>query len=764
MDPSDAPSTPAPSPSSASPAGDGPWRKTACILCENNCGIEVQTEERRITRIRGDKDHGASAGYTCNKALRLDHYQNGVTRLTTPLRRETDGTFRPIDWDTAIAEIAARLAALRDDHGGDSILFYGGGGQGNHLGGAHSTALLRALGSRLRSNALAQEKTGEGWVDAHVVGTHTRGDFEHAELSLFIGKNPWQSHGVPRARAVLKEIARDPGRTMIVIDPVRTETAELADLHLAVRPGTDLWCLAGLLGTLVQGDLVDRAFLEEHVVGAEPVLAALAEVDVADCAARCGVPEAVLRDAAERIARAKSVATYEDLGVQQGPHSTLNSYLHKLLWILTGNFGREGTVLPHSWMAPLARYETEAKRSPATGTPMLGGLLPCNRIADEILADSDQRIRGMIVESANPAHSLAGSARLGQALAALELLVVIDVVMTETARAAHYILPAASQYEKWETTFFNFEFPKNHFQLRAPLFSPLPGTLPEAEIYARLLRALDALPKVEVAALSMAARVGRRAYAVAFGIVAAVDRGAIGLASGLLYESLGPTLPDGARSAAVLWGLAQRVARLYPEAMVRAGHPSADALFDAMLRERSGLVFTEDEMADAWRYVTRPGGKLHAHIPELLGLLKEIRSVDPRHTTEDFPFVLSAGQRREWSANTIFRDPTWRRRDPGGALWMAAEDADRLGISSGGRVRITTRIGSAVASVEINDRMQAGHLALPNGFGLDVDGRDGGSTRTGVAPNELTDDRWRDPIAGTPWHKHVPARVERVEG
>ncbi|MFL5831120.1 MAG: molybdopterin-dependent oxidoreductase, partial [Solirubrobacteraceae bacterium] len=217
------------------------WQPTACILCECNCGIEVQLDGRHLARIRGDKAHPASQGYTCNKAMRLDHYQNGRHRLTTPLRRRADGEFEEIDWDTAIAEIAARFTAVRDEHGGETIFYYGGGGQGNHLGGAYSRAFLSAVGARYRSGALAQEKMGEGWVDAHLYGGHTRGDFEHAEVAVFVGKNPWQSQSFPRARVTLRELARDPDRALIVIDPVLTETAEMADIHLRVRPGTDAW-------------------------------------------------------------------------------------------------------------------------------------------------------------------------------------------------------------------------------------------------------------------------------------------------------------------------------------------------------------------------------------------------------------------------------------------------------------------------------------------------------------------------------------------
>ena len=219
---------------------DAAWKQTACILCECNCGLEVELggdDGRHLVKLRGDKAHPSSRGYACEKPHRLDHYQNGADRLTSPLRRRADGTFEPIDWDTAIREVAARLAAVRDTHGGDSIFYYGGGGQGNHLPGAYATATRRALGSRYRSSALAQEKTGEFWVADRMMGSATRADFEHCDVALFLGKNPWHSHSIPRARVTLKEIARDPARTLIVVDPRRTETAELADIHLAVRPG-----------------------------------------------------------------------------------------------------------------------------------------------------------------------------------------------------------------------------------------------------------------------------------------------------------------------------------------------------------------------------------------------------------------------------------------------------------------------------------------------------------------------------------------------
>src|SRR4029453_3117500 len=250
---------------------------------------------RRFERVRGDRAHPASQGYHCEKALRLDHYQNARDRLTHPLRRRADGTFERIDWDTAIREVAARLGAIRDEHGGERILYYGGGGQGNHLCGVYASATRRALGMKFRSNALAQEKTGWAWVSEQTGGGIPGGDFDHCEVGLFVGKNPWHSHGVPRARTVLKTIAADPARTLIVIDPRRTETAELADVHLQLRPGTDAWLLAALAGVIVQEEPHARAWLAEHAAGVDEVLAALRAVPVARYAAIAGLPEATLR-------------------------------------------------------------------------------------------------------------------------------------------------------------------------------------------------------------------------------------------------------------------------------------------------------------------------------------------------------------------------------------------------------------------------------------------------------------------------------------
>ena len=745
------------------------WQPTTCILCFVNCGIEVKLDGRHIARVRGNRAHIASHGYACDKAQRLDYYQNARDRLTAPMRRKADGTYEAIDWDTAIREVAAGLTRVRDKWGGASIFYYGGGGQGNHLVGSYGASTRGALGAVFSSNALAQEKTGEFWVDELLCGARLGGDYEHAEVAVFVGKNPWVSHGFQRARPVLREISSDPKRALIVIDPRRTETAEMADYHLRVRPGADAFCLAAILGALVQEDLIDHGFMRDRTRNGDELIAALKEVPVADYCARSGLTEESVRAVARRIARASSVSVYEDLGIEHSLHSTLNSYLEKLLFVLTGNVGKRGAMNAGTSLIGLFSGHVESYTSPVGGHRIIGGSVPCNVIPDEILTDHPKRFRAMIIESGNPAHSLADSARMREALAALDFVVCIDVAMTETARLANYVLPASSQYEKCETTFFGASVDTdtttgNSLTLRTPLFDPMPGTLAEGEIHRRLVRAIGAMTDEDVAPLHAAAAMGRTAFAMELMRVVSERPHLAAVMTVLLYETLGPTLGAGNQNAASLWGVAQNFAGRYPDSVRRAGFSGegpelGDALFDAMLKNRSGVVFSVDPYDETWRRI--PDGRINLTISELMDELRSLRDEHPAHNAE-FPFVLSAGQRRSSTANTIMRDPAWRPKDPVGALWMSPADASKLGVESGGRVRVTTKRASVETVVEVTDSMMPGNVAIPNGMGLWYPDREGQEHLNGVPPNELTASEDRDWIAGTPFHKHVPARIERV--
>jgi len=228
----------------------------------------------------------------------------------------------------------------------------------------------------------------------------------------------------------------------------------------------------------------------------------------------------------------------------------------------------------------------------------------------------------------------------------------------------------------------------------------------------------------------------------------------------LLYRTL--DLEPSHREGAVVFGLVLKLALEKPESLARAGFggspfEAAVALFDAIVASPSGLVFAVDEWSEVVKRIGTKDGKIHVALPDLLEELAKCMRREPTAPDAEFPFVLSAGERRSFTANTIIRDSAWRKKDGSGALRMNPHDASRLGVAEGDAVRLTTRRGSVVVRVELSAAMQSGHVSLPNGMGLDSRGE---GALGGVAPNELTALGDCDPFVGTPWHKHVQARIE----
>jgi anaerobic selenocysteine-containing dehydrogenase len=348
--------------------------------------------------------------------------------------------------------------------------------------------------------------------------------------------------------------------------------------------------------------------------------------------------------------------------------------------------------------------------------------------------------------------------------------VVVDVAMTETAQLAHYVLPAASQYEKTEFTLFNFEFPTNYFHVRTAALTPLEGTLPEPEIYSRLARALGFLPGDNaLAPLRQAAQRSRPEFAAAFRTFMGENPGAAAVAALVLYHTLGQTLPDGAAAAAPLWNAALLCAKRSPQAVRRAidgagdipDHALGDALFDTIVGARQGVAFTRHDYDEVWSLIGHPDRKVRLVVP---GMLEWLGRLDPGSAgaPTDFPFMLAAGQRRMFNANQIFRDPAWRRDDPDGALLINPFDLDTLGARDGDWIAVESAVGRLVTRCKLDNSMRKGQLALPHGYGQSYPAADGERLANGPRINLLTESGNRDPIAGTPYHKHVAVRLARV--
>ncbi|UUM26445.1 molybdopterin-dependent oxidoreductase [Acinetobacter colistiniresistens] len=746
---------------------------TACILCSRNCGLSVEIEDNQFKKIKGDDQHPFSQGYICQKAARLQHYQQHADRLTSPLKRQADGSFKEISWEHAIQEIAEQLVQIRNSHGGTAFASVGGGGQGNHLGAAYGRQLLYAMKSFYSYNSLAQEKTGDFWVNGRLFGSqacHTTEDVEHADYVLFIGTNPFQAHGIPNARDTLKHIKKDPNRTMVVFDPRVTETAKQADIHVQLKPGSDAYLMSAMIAIILQEELYDQQFIQQHTHGFDQVKQAFLAVPIVEYIRKADVSVELIYQIARDFAKAQRACVRIDLGIQHTLNTTLNGYLEKLLYLLTGNFGQQGGNNLHTMFIPILSNTDE--RNPKYRRTVhhkmfpISGFFPPNILPDEILKAGEKRVRAVFVDSCNPLLTYPDTAAYEQAFQSLELLVVVDVAMTETARMAHYVLPAHSQFEKWEFTGFNLEFPKNGFHLRHPLFKAQGNSLPEAEIYTRLLEAMQVIPKqfpiLSKIAEKDSANTAYLAYFGALGISFAKNKKLIPYAASIVYRTLGKTLPNDAASTALLLPLCMQYAAQHYQAVKQAGYVGnrlnlGVKLFQNILQQRSGVVLSQHDYADVWELIAYKDKKIRLAIPEMFIELAQLKQRSLT-LTDAYPFILLAGERRSYNANQIYRDPAWRKVDAEGRLRINPEDAQTFGVETGQMLHCISEHGKIQVTVELDEGMRKGVVSLPHGYGL----RYRGGEPIGPQLNRLTSSQHCDPLSKTPYHKYVPVRLERL--
>jgi anaerobic selenocysteine-containing dehydrogenase len=734
--------------------------------------LEVEIQESHFTKIKGDQKHPLSKGYICQKAARLEHYQNHDDRLKYPLRREADGSFVRVSWETALTEIAEKLNDTKKQHGGKSFAIVGGGGQGNHWGGVYSSQLLAAMGSRYIYSALAQEKTGNIWVNGRLFGSqlcNVTEDVEHADYVIFIGTNPFQAHGIVNARDTLKALQKDPNRTMVVIDPRVSETAKMADVHLQLKPSTDAYLILVLLAVIVRENLYNSEFIEAHCTGFEALKTELLAIDIEDYAHRCDVPLTELQKVARDFANAKTACVRVDLGTQHSKNTTLNAYLEKLLYLITGNFGKKGANNLHTYLVPLASNTDERKKGERTVKHKMfpiGGLYPPNILPDEINHEGKDRLRAVWVDSSNPVLSYADTQAYVEAFNKLELLVVVDIAMTETARLAHYILPAASQFEKLEASAFNLEFPENFFHFRKPLFEPLEESLPEPEIYTRLLEKMGILP-TSFPLLNTVAKfepqfTSRTGYLMALQLLFKQKPYLQKFASSIMYRTMGKTLPQKLESAAPMLGMTIGFVARYEQAVKRTGikgnkQKMANHLFEAILSNSSGTIISKHEYEEVWDLIKNKDKKVYLEIPEMFEALQVLKQ-EPQES-DDFPFIMMAGERRGYNANQIFRTPSWRKTDQKGSLRMHSEDAQELAITAGAEVICESERGNIHVFVELDNSVRRKVVTLPNGYGFSYKG----NKPEGPELNMLTASNHCEPFTKTPYHKYLRVKIRRIE-
>lgn len=742
----------------------GEWKKTGCILCAQNCGLEILVEDGRMSRVRPDRDNPRSRGYACRKGLNIIYYQYPEGRLTEPLKRSGD-RFEPISWEQAIEEIAGKLQKLLDAHGPRSLAYMGASGQGGHFEASFGVSLLRALGSQYRYSSVAQEFSGSWWVNGRMLGKQYNipiPDEAESEMLVAWGWNGMQSHQMPQAPRVLQEIAKSSERLLVVIDPRKSETARIADIHLPIAPGTDALLIKTMISIILRKGWENTLYLENFVEGFESVRPWFDGVDVDASLAVCQLEKSQVIELC-RLMTTKRWCFHPDLGVYMGRHSALTSYLMNILAAICGVLGvRGGNIIPGMVM-PLGSHaderSTKVWRTVATGMfPAAAGFYPPAVVPEEIVNDRPDRLRAILLNGCNPLRSYPDTSAYEKAFAALDLLVVSDIVMSETARFAHYVLPSRTLYESWDGTFFAWNYPEVYFQMRGPIVTPPAQCLEPSQMYTRLAEKLGIVPEIPEAVMK-AAGDNRPAFGAQLMEWGAKEPAIRAKMVFILEKTLGSRWDSGNKAA--LWGLLMTAPRDVRENGTRAGFApgpdQGDRMFRAVLDNPQGLWIGVADTANPMAGIVTKSRKIELHIEELqakalaLDAQSEKTALTP---AREYPFILNAGRHMQYNANTLMRNPAWNDGKRACTIAMHPGDAATLKLTDGQRVKVTTEAGSETGELETTDQVRAGTVLIPHGFGLQYDGE-----VYGVNVNRLTKNTHRDSF-GTPLHRYVACRVE----
>ena len=704
---------------------------TSCRICAGMCSLRLERDAAgRIVSARGDKANPLTRGYACIKGLQLPAAHASPQRLLHPLKRQADGSFTRIALDDALDEIAEQLRGLIERHGADAVAgFRGTMNYSNQTANAKLQAWLAALGSNSFFSTMTIDKSAK-WVTFERLGGWAAGrdPFLQADVLMFVGTNPLVSLSTfnfpSQHPAFQMRDALERGTKFIVIDPRRSETARHAQVFLQPWPGEDAALLAGLLRTILDRGWHDAAFCAAHVNGVSALHDALAPFDAASVAARCGITEEALLDAASAFAepvdgRQKRGTAASGTGANMGPHSNLVEHLVECLNVVCGRYARAGDpvanpgVLAPPWprraevIAPRRSWE-QGFKSRVGGHGMLFGQKMSGTLADEITTPGDGQLRALFVDGGNPALAMPDEARCTAALRQLDLLVTIDPFMTATARLSHYVIPPTMMFEHADLGTRDYEafvLHQPYAQYAEKVAEPPPG----AEVVDDWF-----------VFYALAQRLGRP---ITF------DGVALDLARTPSQEDLLALL---ARHSAV------------PFAQIRA-HPEGK-IFDV-----PASVVQPGDPASASRFEVAPGDVL----AELAALAAEPGGMDAARDA-GCSHLLAVRRMRDVQ-NTMYRHlDAIHKRMPHNPAWLHPDDLAALGVAPGERIAIASAHGRIEAMAEADDSMRPGVVALSHGWGDDPAG-------DGVNVNRLTSTRVDlDPINAMPRLTALPVRIAAV--
>lgn len=703
-------------------------RHSACRWCVGMCGmiVDVEVKTGRAVGLRGDRDHPLTKGYACIKGLQGVYALNAPDRILRPLKRNENGSFDEIPLEQALDEIAAKMQVLIEEDGPQTVAAYKG-----TMGFTHAPLLeivprwLESIGSPCMFTTWTIDQSNK-FVAAERLGVWGAGTHHmlESDVMMIVGGNPLVSianMGVTPSNVTKQfKVAKARGMKLIVIDPRRSETAALADLHLQIKPGEDVALFAGLLREVLTNGWEDKAFCTAHVIQLDALRDAVVPFTIDSVAERTGLLADDIRLAARMFAHdGKRGGAFSGTGPSMAPYSNLSEHLIQALNIVCGRYNREGDVVrgaglirPRPMVAqvyPPKRSWTHEPKMRATGYGTLNNEMMTAAMPDEILTPGLGRIRSLVVVAGNPAAAFPDHLKTVKALKALDLLVAIEPFMSETARLAHYILPPTLQYERYDLLFGQ----------DAEALNPEP--------YQQYLEPVSARPAGSDLIedwrffYEMAKRQGNEL--LFFGNPLDMDRA--------------PTTED----------LIERVI---------AGGPLSLAHLKA--HPRGTFVDVPPTIVQSGR--DDPAARFEIAPDDVVQELEAYREL--HKVSADYPYRLISRRIREMLNTTGFNFPACRAREPFNPAYLHSQDLAAIGIADGDWVEIQSDHGSLQAIAKADDTVVMGAVSMTHCWGgLPDDNRS--FTEVGANTNRLVStERDCEPINAMPRMSAIPVKIRAI--
>ena len=710
-------------------------RITYCRICEPLCGLVATVQDGRVVKLRPDRDHPLSRGFACPKGIAMTDVQNDPDRVTHPLRRCPDGSFERVAWDQALDDIGLRLKAILDRGDPRAVGWY----LGNPSAFSYSHPIwvkgfMDAIGSPNLYSAGSQDVNNRFVASQFLYGSPLIvpiPDLARTSLLLIVGANPLVSHGsvltAPRIKDSLHAIVGRGGR-VVVVDPRRSETASAFE-HIRIRPDGDAWLLLALLQVICEEGLHDDAAISRQARGFDQLRRLVADHTPQTAESRTGIPADTITQLARDLATAPGAAVYGRTGSCLGRHGTLVSFLLDALNVVTGNLDREGGAIfgsgPIQIEEVLHRIGADSYatfHSRVGGFPEVLGQLPASLMAREITTPGKGQVRALFVSSGNPVLSVPNGSELEEALAELELMVAIDLYVTDTSRHADYILPGTTFLEREDMPLAFFTFSATPYvQWTDPVVAPRGEARQEWQIIEAMARRIGTTP-ASAWPLRALGRLG-----IKLSPTRLID---LGLRLG----------PRGDLFGLRRGGLSVGRLRRRPHGIVLGRqHPVG-----VLVRK----VFHADKL-------------VHLDVPELSAELARLESEDEGE--REFPLRL-IGLRELRSHNS------WMHNVPklmqGGREHTARihpDDAVAHGVEDGEPCRIVSATGTIELIARVTDEVSRGTIAVPHGWGHRGGWRratEAGGANVNLLASSAPEDLER--LAGMAFLNGIPVRVESV--